>query len=329
MKNNIYILYPAGYSGSYISWCLSKSDFLLKDTTVDDPINNSESEKYGGTGTAHLHHRLPTHCSIDQLMFWKILHQPTEKMIYLINTWDEPWLIRSVCNIMFFDKDPLIIQISAEDNRYYELGNINAITKWPLYFDVQFGRLFDIDFYNLDKNSLKDRNTLVNYYDTFFTFPKKINLEEPAQHRKYPNFKWLRDMYHTWFSIRNTRNPHEVNEEQFVKPTLFTDNIYNIDLSEIYKETLPEILEKIVSDNNAGDFNFDYVKTFHQNYIEAQNHLKYIDEIDTFKKTTILTEYLDSHPLIQALVIREIFDELPTDWETKTLQEIINNLKVL
>jgi hypothetical protein len=232
---------------------------------------------------------------------------------------------------MCFDRDPLIIQISADDSRYYELGNINAITKWPLFFAIQFSESFDIDFYNLDKNSLKDRNTLVKYYDTFFTFPKKINLEGPAQilNSKYPNFKWLQDAYNKWFNVRSSRNPHEVNAEQFVKPTLSIDNIYNIDLSEIYKEKLPEILEKIVSDNNAGDFNFDYVKTFHHNYIEAQYHLKYIDEITEFKKTKILTEYLDSHPLIQALVIREIFDELPADWETKTLQEIINNLKVL
>jgi len=79
----------------------------------------------------------------------------------------------------------------------------------------------------------------------------------------------------------------------------------------------------------AGNFDFEYVNSYHHNYIEAQQHLKFINEINTFKKTKVLTEYLDSHPLIQALVIREIFDQLSIDWETKTLQEIINNLKVL
>jgi len=86
-------------------------------------------------------------------------------------------------------------------------------------------------------------------------------------------------------------------------------------------------LEKIFKENNVGYFNFDYVKSFHNNYIEAQQHLKFINEINEFKKTKVLTEYLDSHPLLQAIVIKEIFDQLPADWETKTLQEIVKEVQ--
>jgi hypothetical protein len=327
MKKNIYLIYPPGYSGSYVSWCLSKSEASSKDTTVDNPINPSTNTKYGGAGTSHLHHRYPTHANITQVMYWQILHQPKEKQIYIINGMDDYWLAKSIHDIMSFDRDPVIIQISADDKYYASLGCINAVTKWPLYFAIvaanDYPEQFNLDFYNLDKDSLEDRNNFVHYYDTIFPFPKKLNFENSLCG---DIFKELRYKYDHWYKIRSESNRHEINEEQFIPPMSMPNHFYNLDISEIYKPTLTSTLESIVNNCEAGDFNFEYVKSYHHQYIEAQQHLKFIEEINEFKKTKILTEYLDSHPLLQALVIREIFDELPADWETKILQEIISTL---
>ena len=324
LNKNIYLIYPAGYSGSYVSWCLSKSEESLKDSTVNNPINTSQTEKYGGLGTSHLHHRYPTHCGIDQLVFWLILNQPKDKKIYLINGWDNYWLIKSVYNIIGFDRDPVIIQISAEDKHYNQLGHINAITKWPLYFEIQeIFKVHNIDVYNLDNTSLHHRNVFVKYYNDIFTMPNKLDFNKAEG---MPNMPYHVSGYRQWYNLRNKNNPHEVNEEQFAKPSNPVDYYHHLDLSEIYKETFIDKLSSIVKDKNAGDFDFEYAKSFHNNYIEAQQHLRFIDEINEFKKTKVLTAYLDSHPLIQAIVIKEIFDQLPTDWETKTLQEIVKAL---
>lgn len=321
LDKNIYLIYPAGYSGSYVSWCLSKSEESLKDSTVDNPINTSKTGKYGGFGTSHLHHRYPTHCGIDQLIYWLILNQPKEKRIYLINGWDNSQLIKAVYNIMGFDRDPIIIQISTGNKHYNQLGHINAITKWPLYFEIQYiFQKHKIDVYNLDNTSLHHRNVFVNYYNDIFTMPDKLDFDD------IEGLSYWSTVYKNWYSLRNKHNPHEVNEEQFSKPANPIEYYHHLDLSDIYNETLIDKLSYIVKDRNAGDFNFDYVKLFHHTYIDAQHNFKFINEINEFKKTKVITEYLDSHPLLQAIVIKEIFDRLPEDWETKTLQEIIKAL---
>lgn len=329
LSKNIYLIYPAGYSGSYVSWCLSKSELSLSNNTVDDPINVSCNEKYGGAGTSHLHHRNPTHAGIEQIMSWMILNQPKEKKIYVINGWDKFWLVRSVTSILMFDRDPLIIQISAEDKHYDQLGHINSITKWPLYYEIQgeiegYFEKYGISFNNIDKDSLEHRNIFVKHYNDIFTMPKKLDFSDAGE---LINVR-LRG-YRSWYNLRNKYNPHEVNEEQFTKPieSVPLRNFYHLDLSDIYSNRLTDKLSEIVKESNAGNFDFTYVKSFHPNYIKAQSNLKFIEEINEFKKTKVLTEYLNSHPLLQAIVIREIYDQLPDDWESKTLQEIVKAIQ--
>jgi hypothetical protein len=283
---------------------------------------------YGGEGTAHMYHRIPTHCGIDQLMFWLILNRPEEKKVYLVNAWDENRLHKAIYHIMGFDRDPVIIQITAKDKHYNQLGNINAITKWPLFFEIMgHYEKYNIDFNNLDKNNLAHRNTFVKYYDEMFTVPDSIDFDNIKEIKGSTQWPFSLEMYKRWFTLRNLNNPHEVNAEQFALPPDNMKNLYNLDLADIYSDIFPNILESLFENTNAGDFDFNYIKSFHQNYIDAQPHLKFIEEINEFKKTKVLTEYLNSHPLLQALVIKEIYDQLPTDWESKTLQEIVKAIQ--
>ena len=337
---NVYILFPAGYSGTYLSWCLDKSESSTCINTVDDPINKTKSDNYGGAGTSHLYHREPTHANIEQIMYWMILNQPKDKRTYLINVWGWAQLTKAVNYILNFDRDPIIIHITADDDDSRALGSLNAISKWPLIFDIfSHSDRFNIDFYNLD-DSFRTRNILVKHYKQIFHTTQKMNFEDKeinvtdgdnpnnlVKLMNQPDYYYhLRYWITKWFSIRNKNTPHEVNEEQFIKPYKLPKNYYAIDIKEIYQNNFPDKLESIISGKDIGDYNFDYVKEFHKNYIDNQPHLQYLEEISIFRKTRILTEYLNSHPLLRALVIINLLPKLPGDydWETKELAEIIS-----
>lgn len=330
-KKNIYLIYAAGYSGSYTSWCLYKSEVDNKDTTVDNPINSVPSDKYGGVGTSHLHHRIPTHAGIDPLMYWMILNKPIDKKIYLVNSWKSNWmyLFRTIHHIMNFDRDPVIIHIASDDKDYRALGHINAITKWPLFFEIEgLYEKYGKDFCNLTKGDIQARNMFVKNYDEIFREHGHMNFtdDDTTTYHPMPSYKKLRTGYDRWYTCRNTNNPHEVNETMFIEPHDAPKHFYSVDLKEIYELDFPIRLQSIVGESDAGDFDFDYVKNFHHNYIASQPNLKFITEIQQFRQTKLLTEYLTSHPLIEAEVIRELYTDLPEDWESKTLQEIVKAL---
>ena len=99
-----------------------------------------------------------------------------------------------------------------------------------------------------------------------------------------------------------------------------------IDLQEIYQQNFPNKLESIVADKDIGNYNFEYVKSFHQNYIDAQPHIRYPEEIKKFRDSGILSEYLNSYSLLRALVIIDMLHKLPNDynWESKELSEIVD-----
>lgn len=339
-SKNVYILFPAGYSGTYLSWCLDKSEIDSKDTTIDDPINKTKSDSYGGTGTSHLYHRDPTHCGIEQIMHWMILNHPKDKRNYLVNVWNVPQLTRAFNNIMGFDRDPIIIHITANDADTKALGNINALTKWPLIFEIlDHPKRFGIDFRNLD-DSLTLRNKFVKFYKYIFNSTEAVQFEDkiidelacdkPEYYSKVMNSIELhyfnRHWYANWYNIRNKYTPHEVNEEQFIKPYKLPRHYYNIDLKEIYEPDFPSKLENIVANKDIGDYNFDYVKQFHTTYMNSQTHVKYPKEIAQFRETGVLTPYLESHPLLKALVIINMLPKLPEgyDWESKSLREIVD-----
>jgi hypothetical protein len=192
----------------------------------------------------------------------------------------------------------------------------------------------NINFYEKDL-TLHTRNRLITHYDDFFKAPRKMNFEGTQEELDAPypttHLKNLRIGYNRWFTARNNVSPHEVNGDIFTSPSDLPKNFYTIDLKDVYTENLPDVLEQIFQTVNAGDFNFDYVKSFHQTYVDAQLHLKYLEEIENFKNTGIVTEYLKSHVMLQALTIKAMLSSLPADyeWETKTIDEIAKDFRLL
>ena len=336
LQNNIYIVYPAGYGGSYLRWCLRKSESSSAEFTVDDPVNTSSSDKYGGVGTTHLELRRPTHCGIEHIMYWNILNQPKEKLIYLVNAWNNMWRARTFVHINNMDRDPIIIHITDANKDSRELANLNAITKWPLIFELQFhDKRFGIDFYNLE-DTLHVRNILVKHYDAIFSSstPMSFNDNEysviegeknPRLHMTPEFYDHLYECHNQWYTVRNNKTPHEVNGEEFVTPYKVPKHYYSIDIQNIYSDNFIDSLETITSQTNAGDYNFDYVRKFHSTYVGYQSNLQYLKEMRLFRETKTLTPYLNSHPYIKAMVIREMLPKLNNyDWESKSLEEIVS-----
>jgi hypothetical protein len=321
LNKNVYLIYPPGYSGSYLSWCFSKSERDLSISTIDDPLNISNNKKYGGTGTAHLHYRIPTHSTIKEVMYWLILNQPKEKKIFLINGWDKGSIIETINNIMNFDRNPVIIHITGNNHYTRCIGNINAITKWPLYFHArEFNKKYNIDFFNLS-NNITTRNKFVDHYDDIF--PISFSLDKPNNDPF--SLAVMRNYYKHWFTLRNEHNPHEINDEQYVMPYENPKHLYSIDLMDIYDNNIFNILEKIIQESDLGNFNFSFAKDYHPTYVSAQSSLKFKDEIFMFRHTKTLTAYLCSHPLLQALTVKEMLvDTEGIEWKDKTIHEIVN-----
>ena len=336
LKNNIYIVYPAGYGGSFIRWCLRKSEMDTANITLDNPINTNNTKEFGGMGTTHLELRKPTHCGIEHIMYWMILNQPKEKLIFLVNAWNNLWKSRTFVHLLNMDRDPVIIHITDANKDSRELANLNAITKWPLIFELQFhSQRFNIDFYNLE-DTLHVRNILVKYYDTIFSSSSPMNFTdspysviEGEKNPKLPStsefYDHLYECHNQWYTVRNNHTPHEVNGEEFVTPYKVPKHYYSIDIQDIYTDSLFSKLEEITTNSNCGSFNFEYAKNFHSEYVGYQNNLQYLTEMKEFRKTKTLTPYLVSHVYMKAMLIREMMPKLNNyDWESKSLEEIVS-----
>ena len=319
MNKNVYIIYLPGYSGNYINWYIAKSDSTTASTTIDSPLNMSPSDKYGGVGTSHLHHRFPTHLSIKLLTNWLILHKPSDYKCYNVNSGiDTDTLSESIHAIMSFDRDPVIIHITAMDSDTQSLAFLNAYTKWPVFFKILTEtHSIGIDLYNDEPNRIR------NYVAENSS---KMLLSLPFH--KYggaSGFAAIREAYGKWYRIRNQYHPHEVNEVQFIEPCSFPKWYFNIDLRSIYDSTFIDKLKGIIAQVNLGTFNWDHVKKYHQTYVSAQKTLIFLNEIKLFRATRLLTEYLTSNPVIEGLLIKELLPNLPKNynWETKSTQEIV------
>lgn len=325
LRKNIYILYPPGYSGSYINWCLSKSEQDLSQSTIDDPLNTSDNLKYGGVGTSHLHHRIPTHAGITELATWLILNKPAENKIFLVNAKNDNKFQETISWILQFDRDPIIIHITATDRHTQAVGNLNCVTKWPLYFDiVGIDKKYQLTF--PCENTISNRNKFVVHYSDIFSNSYPLDYTTPSS--KPYDYRYLTDWYAHWYNTRHAHNPHEVNSTQYVEPYYEPKHYYAIDLMKVYSPDFIDLLKSIVEETELGIFDFTHVREYHPKYVGAQPHLKFLDEIKEFNRTKQLTDYLCSHPLIQAYVIMELLPQIPNNnWLDETLQEIVKGVQ--
>jgi hypothetical protein len=330
LKNNVYIMNPPGYAGSFLRWILYKSEKSTADTTIDNPINYTSSRDFGGVGNAHKFDRRPTHCGSIQLMYWMIHNAPKEKLVYLLNEGDfvNPVLKNkgvSSGQILNFDSVPIIINLHSNfDYDKMVFGFMNLTLKWHFFTLAQHimgAKEFPISDSQL--NTREARTAYVELWDDVLYFNSPLTLDQIKSSFAY---KYMR----TWLDLRGGRNPHEVNNSdgQWVI-TPDSSRVYNIDFTDIFfnPSRLYDQLEVIF--RNAGDFDFTYCRNFHQTYLDSQQTLGFFDSMRKFRTTGELDPLLTSHAVFEAAIIHEVFDKLPPDlpWQTMDLSEIITALK--
>lgn len=306
LTKNVYILYPAGYSGSYVNWAIHASDDDLCKLTVESPINLNPDPKYGGIGTSHLHHRIPTHQSIKQHLPWMILNKPVDKKVYILNTGKDD-IAEVFCSILGYDKDPIFIVV--HDNNDMDIrsyGHINCSTKWPVFFAAThamfdkkltfnpFDCADDINFRNLVAQDL------VGFRDL-----------HPLESRILDQVKAHYQNYLNWFRARNLHNPHEVNEDYYIDRPCFPENcVFQLSCRDIVTENFPDILDKILQQSQClSSFDTNRIVSVHQQYIASQKNLQWFESLHKWKQTGQIDQYLLSHSAIQGMILYRILQD--------------------
>ena len=303
---NIYILYPAGYSGSYVNWAINASDDDLCKTTVESPVNQNMNSMYGGIGTSHLHHRIPTHQGIKQHLPWLILNKPVDKKIYILNCSNND-IDEVFCSILGSDKYPIFIVI--HDNNDMDIrnyGHINCCTKWPVFFAADHayhGRNLKFDPFDYEN----DRNfrTLVaeNHVGLRHMYPLDDSMlgQIKLHYKNYLN----------WFHARNLQNPHEVNSNYYIERQDFPENcIFQISCLDVVSDHFPTILNNILDQSQSlTSFDTDRIKSVHQEYVKSQKNLQWFDSLQTWEQQGYIDEYLLSHSAIQGMIISRILKD--------------------
>jgi hypothetical protein len=304
LTKNIYILYPAGYSGSYLNWAINVSDKDLEPNTIKNPVNKSNSTQFGGQGTSHNHVRVPTHQDVYQHLSWVVHNQPTDKKIYIINDHTQGQHVYSSIRYIM-QSDPTGVFVIIHNNSDIEIdayGTINCITKWPTFGEAKL-QLLDADpreeNFNWHKSSRAYRNFIVKNYSTFFVHMEKLDYNTLSkQVGKATN----------WYQTRNKLQPHEVNESTYVSNFSLENRIFDISCHDIASDYFPQWLENFMNLGNVSNtYDCKYVSNYHDNYIKAQTNLKWFDSIKEWEDTGKLNSYLTSHCGIEAQVILRIF----------------------
>jgi hypothetical protein len=316
LTKNIYLLYPAGYSGNYVSWAISASDADLRLTTVKNPINSATSRHLGGNGTSHLHERIPTHQAIQDHLIWIAYNRPKDFKIYVIFTTTDTMssTLGYICRI---DPDPLFIVIhdnSDTDIRTY--GNINSIKKWPTYLHtLQIMH----NFYN------KTRPNAITNYD-FFNCPDDQLMRNSIAKKQLTGLVKLDPLTHAtktqysdeiyrsklWYQTRSQLQPHELPlTVHLIRDELPEQQIYQLSCLDVASPGFPGILQNILKHSGCcTEFDISPVEQVHDEYISAQENLAWFESIKHWRQTGELDAYLTSHAVIQGFVIQQIFDQL-------------------
>lgn len=301
-------MYPPGYSGSYINWAINSSDKELQKVTVANPVNDNQSKKYGGVGTSHLHTRIPTHQGLFQHLTWVLYNKPTDSRVYIINCVNES-ACHSISLISQYDPTGVFINIHNGNNHNIDsYGTINCATKWPTYIDVMLANSAELsqsrkqvhekfDPYNCAKDT-SFRNWAVNN-DNFFRHNYKLNYDELVT-----GLQKHRD----WYQIRHTSQPHEVNETNYIADPNLKGRIFELSCLDVCsKNFVPWFNAFMTNSRVSEDYDCSHIPEIHEQYVSSQPNLQWFDSIKQWEQTGKLDNYLLSHSIIEAQVIKQIF----------------------
>jgi hypothetical protein len=307
LVKNVYLLYPPGYSGSYVNWCINISDVDRFGSTVKNPINTSKSNEHGGSGTAHLHLRIPTHQSYTQHVNWVLLNKPSTPQIYIINTGGAEKNNFVVSQILQHDPNGIIINIHNNcDSLIDSYGAINSATKWPVMYVA--GRvLFGGEPLPHDPFDCSDDILFRNWAVDNKWGQGPLDFEKINQ---------LFQRYLDWYQIRNKYQPHEVNDSHYITNFDSNNRIFEFTCLDIAGPNFLNIfLDLMTRSQCSNNFDLEYVNNFHINYINAQKNLQWFKSVAEWEVTGKLDDYLMSHSIIQARLIALILERSNITWD--------------
>ena len=310
LQKNVYILYPAGYGGSFINWAINASDCDLSVNTVTNPVNKTTSTEFGGSGTSHNHVRIPTHQSLENHMAWVYLNKPDYKHVYIINT-TESELNNSIVQLLQADRDGVFISIHHNnDTEQKAFGIINGVIKWPSYFETNTkiskkNPVYDgFDIFNC-ANDRQFRNFVTTEFNQSFPFNKPIDfdsLDSRVENRQ------------VWYNTRHQLQPHEVNSNTYVDRLDYSNRIFEISLRDLFSDRFVFWFKEFMQSSKVStEYNTEKVEQVHPEYLSAQTTLPWFNTIKQYDQTKIIDPFLTSHSVIEGCFLHRLFG--PTNIE--------------
>ena len=312
-KKNIYILYPAGYMGTYINWMLCASEKQKQASAVLQPITT--------TGTAHNHLKIPTHQSWAKTLTWIAYNRPTDKRVYSINgRYDKNYHDTpeyAIQNIMRIDPDPVIVNCHDSGNLdQQKFGALNMFTKWPTYIAAR--GVWHKD-YNpaTDTDIVRARNWLLNNWLELNPGNRPINPDIVMYNL---------DAHRDWYQLRIQTAALEVTPEQYLIPNKMPTALLDIALSSIVSPDFPNIMQQWVDGIDLGEWDFTRANEYHPTYVESQVNLKWFECIRAFRDNKIVDPWLLSNAMSQALLLMEFPRELLDPLLDQSIESILEKL---
>jgi hypothetical protein len=334
LKKNVYIIYPAGYYGTYINWAICMSDIDMSKETVLNPINGEESDTHGGVGTSHGHIKVPTHQGPMYHFMWVMHNKPAEYKIYNISKGNDSAMPTEKFIAIILNSDPDAIFINIHDNNQAditEFGNINGLIKWPTQLAIKqmYGHFGDdeslnqIDPFNC-ANDIHFRNSVAENKEVFFRKQSPINFMNLIRAMKNNE---------QWYNIRHSMQPHEINEETYINPATYIANdeyasrIFELSCVDVVSDSFPEFLTSFLTQTETcSAFDTSYVSSFHKTFIESQPNLQWFVSIKNWRENKVIDDFIRSHCGIQGVVLHEMLQQYPqlqqVNWKEMTLDEI-------
>ena len=326
-------MYPAGYGGTFINWCINASDIDTSKNTVKNPISPDVSKKTGGTGTAHLHVKLPTHNGVMGQVAWILYNKPTQKQVYACNT---SYAMDEIAFIRQFDPTGIFVVIhNNNDLIQNSFGTINSVIKWPTYLDSI-----------LKKNSEQGCTTVHPTFDPYNCVQDREFRNWVIRNAGYvylkgqPPIIWselkaIIDSHMRWYHARNSAQPHEVNELYYNTDFSYADRIFEIDLKTLFSDKFTTWFENFMKTSEiSSDYNLDQVNDITPEYLKIQTTLQWFDCIEQWERTGKFDSFISSHSIIEAEAIRHMLRLKPeldatlstgapaSDWDVLSPQEL-------
>lgn len=326
MQQNIFFLFPPGYSGNYLQWIINASDTTTATDTIKDPLLSD--------GTSHGFIRRPTHSGVFNILNWLVKNKIEKCQTFVIyaynntDAWYDHPAYAAYCFLKSFP-DALMVNIYAETDDYTKIAALNSYTKWITWiYDtaaLEPNRILDFDWEGgkNDRVSLKDRNWFLdNWRSTFFINDRPFNWEE---------FNYNVDCFQKWLQVRQDLEHQEMDQQQWnwFDPVP-RNNIFDLKLEDIYREDFVDSHDFFawIKSMDGGEFDWNYAKDYHKKYLEAQDNLRFNSEIRNLRANKIISPWLLKNSLSQAFVLEEIkthLDHVP-DWPHRSTIDILTNL---